>query len=214
MSLVCGSGALSLCISKAFHRRSPQKETRATKDIPQQPACHMSPVETRLGRKQREASLHDHLNRTSELIPSDAGATVIRKHLGKRASAAASQQPEGSGVKALSVGLLFSSGCSLLQEKLCSVFHSSLRFCSPGCTARGPNKLSRIKATLLHVLLERHVTERAAQVPGPLTRDKCVLSPRPSTLVTIAAGTLGKRGIAPAAAGAAPCPSRAAPSHT
>lgn len=101
-SLVCGSGALSLCISKAFHRRAPQKaaeETRATKDIPQQPACHMSPVETPLGRKQREASLHDHLNTSSELIPSDADATVIRKHLGKRASADGSQQPQGPGGK-------------------------------------------------------------------------------------------------------------------
>lgn len=49
----------------------------------------MSPVETAPGRKQREAPLHDRLNRSSDIIPSDADTTAIRKHLGKRASAGA-----------------------------------------------------------------------------------------------------------------------------
>lgn len=108
--LVCGAGAPSLCISKAFHRRSPQKaaeETRATEDIPQQPACHMSPVENK--ERPRFTTIQTDPVSSSH---ADADATVIRKHLWKRASAGASQQPEGSGVKAPSAGLVFSSGCS------------------------------------------------------------------------------------------------------
>lgn len=73
--LVCGTGALSLCISKAFHRTSRQKaveETKAAKDIPQQPARHMSPTGTGRGNKQREAASHDHPKNSGEIICSDA----------------------------------------------------------------------------------------------------------------------------------------------
>lgn len=121
MSLVCGNGGLSLCISKAFHRTSRQKaakQTKAAQDIPQQPARHMSPMETGRGHKQREASSHDHLNNSSEIIPSDADTTVIGRHLWKRASADASQQPvefggkEAPATKQPAPGLVFSSRCT------------------------------------------------------------------------------------------------------
>lgn len=122
MSPVYGTRALSLC-QRPFIAHP--KKTKAAKDIPQQPARHMSPMETGQGNKQREASSHDHLNNSSEIIPSDADTTVIRKHLWKRASADALQQPaefsvkEPSAPKQPAPGLVFSSICSRCTSPSC-----------------------------------------------------------------------------------------------
>lgn len=61
---------------------------------------------------------------------------------------------------------------SLLQEERCSVFHSSLRFVSPGSYSQRhkqpvPHQSNSASSCFPGA---RHVTERPAQVPGPLTR--------------------------------------------
>lgn len=139
----------------------------------------MSPVETAPGRKQREAPLHDRLNRSSDIIPSDADTTAIRKHLGKRASAGAAAAG-GIWCKGTVCGSGFLIWLfSLMHERLCSVFSSFMRFFSPGFYSQrqkqrvpresNPPPSAGSKAT-------RHVTERTTQVSGPMTRAGCVTS--------------------------------------